>query len=103
MVNPYLMGTCLLAAMDDGLDNDLDPGKPEERNIYEAMEAGKKVKKLPMSLGEALEHLRKNKVVQRGLPGEMMRLYDEYKSDEWARFMSTVTDWDKETYMECLP
>ena len=27
--------------MDDGLDNSLDPGKPEERNIYEAMEAGK--------------------------------------------------------------
>ncbi|MFK7944384.1 MAG: glutamine synthetase family protein [Paracoccaceae bacterium] len=103
MVNPYLMGSTLLAAMDDGLDNNLDPGEPEERNIYEAIKDGKDVKKLPMSLGEALEHLRNNEVVQRGLPGEMMRLYDEYKSDEYARFMSTVTDWDKETYMECLP
>ena len=25
----------------------LDPGEPEERNIYDAMEAGKQVKKLP--------------------------------------------------------
>jgi len=103
MVNPYLMGSVLLAAMDDGLTNQLDPGEPEERNIYEAMEAGKQVKKLPMSLGEALAALREDEVVQKGLPGEMMRLYDEYKSDEFERFMSTVTDWDKETYMECLP
>ena len=103
MVNPYLMGSVLLAAMDDGLSNQLDPGEPEERNIYEAMEAGKQVKKLPMSLGEALAALREDTVVQKGLPGEMMRLYDEYKSDEFERFMSTVTDWDKETYMECLP
>ena len=37
------------------------------------------------------------------MPGEMYRLYDEYKMDEWARFMSTVTEWDADTYMECLP
>ena len=56
-----------------------------------------------MSLGEALDHLAKNKVVQRGMPGEMYRLYEEYKRDEYARFMSTVTEWDNEMYMECLP
>ena len=55
MVNPYLMGSCILAAADDGIDNQLDPGQPEERNIYEAIEAGKQVKKLPMSLGEAFD------------------------------------------------
>lgn len=103
MVNPYIMGSTLLAAMDDGLTNNLDPGAPEERNIYEAIKEGKEVKKLPMSLGEALTHLENSEVVRRGMPGEMYRLYNEYKYDEWARFMSTVTDWDKETYMECLP
>ncbi|QYX55257.1 glutamine synthetase [Roseovarius sp. SCSIO 43702] len=103
MVNPYLMGTTLLAAMDDGIDNKLDPGKPEERNIYQAIKDGKDVKKLPMSLGEALEFLKNDEVVQRGMPGEMYRLFHEYKYDEYARFMSTVTDWDSDTYMECLP
>ncbi len=103
MVNPYIMGSTILAAADDGIENNLDPGEPEERNIYEAMEAGKQVKKLPMSLGEALEALEQDEVVQRGMPGEMYRLYHEYKSDEWARFMSTVTDWDQETYLHCLP
>ena len=103
MVNPYIMGTTLLAAMDDGLTNNLDLGQPEERNIYEAIKDGKDVKKLPMSLGEALTHLEGSEVVRRGMPGGMYRLYHEYKHDEWARFMSTVTDWDKDTYMECLP
>ncbi|MDE2791162.1 MAG: glutamine synthetase family protein [Paracoccaceae bacterium] len=103
MVNPYLMGAAILAAAGDGVDNELDPGEPEERNIYEAMEAGKQVRKLPMSLGEALEALENDDVIRSGLPGEMYRLYHEYKSDEWARFMSTVTDWDNDTYMECLP
>ena len=73
------------------------------RALERAMEAGKQVKKLPMSLGDALAHLAKDEVVQRGMPGEMYRLYDEYKQDEWARFMSTVTEWDKERYMDCLP
>ena len=103
MVNPYLMGTTRRAAMADGIDNNLDPGKPEERNIYEAIKAGKQVKKLPMSLGEALDHLAASEVIKRGMPGEMYRLFDEYKRDEHARFMSTVTEWDNETYMECLP
>ena len=52
-VNPYLMAGALLKAFDDGINRKLDPGEPEERNIYVAMAAGKKVKKLPMSLGEA--------------------------------------------------
>ena len=76
---------------------------PAVTDIYEAIKEGKDVKKLPMSLGEALEALEADEVVQRGMPGEMYRLYHEYKSDEWARFMSTVTDWDSDTYMECLP
>ena len=75
----------------------------EEGEEAAAMEEGKEVKKLPMSLGEALDALAADQVIQSGMPGEMYRLFHEYKSDEYARFMSTVTDWDEETYMECLP
>ncbi|MFD0986976.1 glutamine synthetase family protein [Methyloligella solikamskensis] len=103
MVNPYLMGAGLLQAMDDGLDNEIPCGKPEERNIYAAIEEGKKVEKLPMSLGDALEALAKDDVVKSAMPGEMYRLYDEYKRDEWERFMHTTTNWDLETYLDYLP
>jgi glutamine synthetase len=103
MVNPYLMASALLKAMDHGLTDKIDPGKPEERNIYQAMEQGKQVRKLPMTLGDALEALKKDEVIRSALPGEMYRLYDEYKRDEWERFLHTSTEWDIKTYMDCLP
>jgi glutamine synthetase len=103
MVNPYLMAAGLLKAMDDGLKNKMDPGKPEERNIYQAMEQGKQVKKLPMTLGDALEALRKDEVIRAAMPGEMHRLYDEYKRDEWEKFLHTSTEWDLQQYLNCLP
>ena len=49
--------------------NKIDPGKPEERNIYQAMEAGKQVKKLPMTLGDALEALKNDEVIKCGDAG----------------------------------
>ena len=103
MVNPYLMGAALLKAFDDGMFNDLDPGEPEERNIYEAIEAGKDVERLPMSLGEALEALDKDEVIKSSMPDEMYKVFTHYKNDEWERFNHTVTDWDIETYLDYLP
>ncbi len=103
MVNPYLLCAGLLKAFDDGISNDLDPGPPEGRNIYEAMEAGKQVTKLPMSLGEAIDALKKDDTIMSALPDEMGKVFLHYKEDEWAKFMATVTDWDMETYLDCLP
>ena len=103
MVNPYLMASAIIAAADDGIKRDIDPGKPEERNIYEAMEAGKQVRKLPMCLGDALKALEADEVIRGALPGEMYRLYMEYKTDEWERYLATTTEWDLETYLDCLP
>ncbi len=103
MVNPYLLCAGLLKAFDDGISNKLDPGKPENRNIYEAMDAGKEVTKLPMSLGEAIDALKKDEFLMEALPDEMGKVFLHYKEDEWAKFMATVTDWDMETYLDCLP
>jgi glutamine synthetase len=102
-VNPYLMAAALLKAFDDGIRRKIDPGEPEERNIYDAMEAGKKVKKLPMSLGDALAALEQDEVIKSALPGDMYRVFMHYKRDEWEKFMATVTDWDTEMYLDYLP
>ena len=103
MVNPYLMAGALLKAFDDGIRNKYDPGEPEERNIYQAIEAGKQVKKLPMSLGEALSALERDEVIKQAMPGDMYRVFMHYKRDEWEKFMSTVTNWDTDTYLDYLP
>ena len=67
------------------------------------MEAGKQVKKLPMTLGDALEALKKDEVIKSAMPGEMHRLYDEYKRDEWERFLHTRRSGISKTYLNCLP
>jgi glutamine synthetase len=97
------MAAALLKAFDDGIRRKLDPGEPEERNIYQAMEQGKQVKKLPMSLGEALAALERDEVIKSALPGEMYRVFMHYKRDEWEKFMATVTNWDIEMYLDYLP
>lgn len=102
-VNPYLSFAGLLKAMDDGLDRELDPGMPEERNIYEAIAADKKVEKVPLSLGEALEALRADEVIRSAMPGEMWTVFEHYKRDEWERFLATVSEWDVEEYLDILP
>ena len=103
MVNPYLMAGAIVQAADDGISKDIDPGPPEDRNIYQAMEAGKEVRRLPMTLGDALNALEKDDVIRSAMPGEMYRLFNEYKRDEWERFLHTTTEWDLDTYLDCLP
>ena len=103
MVNQYIMGSAILKSFDDGLDRQLDPGEPESRNIYDAMQAGKEVTKLPLTLGEALDRLAHDEVIKSAMPDEMYKVFNDYKADEWAKFNATVTEWDVEMYMDCLP
>ena len=82
-VNPYLSFAALLMAIRDELCRNLDPGPPEERNIYEAIAEGKDVQRIPETLGEALiEALEADDVVKAALPGDMYRVFMHYKTDK---------------------
>jgi glutamine synthetase len=102
-VNPYLSMAALIKAMEDGIERQLDPGEPEERNIYEAITAGKQVKKIPMTFGDALDALDADEVIKSALPGDMFRVFSHYKRDEWERYCAQVTDWDVQEYLDVLP
>ena len=58
---------------------------------------------LPLTLGEALAALEQSEPVATALGPEMTRLYTEFKRDEWARYCSAITDWEREMYREWLP
>jgi glutamine synthetase len=103
MVNPYLMQGALLKAIDDGLNNKIDPGEPEERNFAEVMASGEKIDRIPNTLEKALDALAGNEVVKAALPGELYTIYDWYKRDEWNKFIWQVSNWDVDTYLDCLP
>ena len=103
MVNPYLMMHALLASMDDGLKRKIDPGQPEERNLVEVMRSGETVRRIPLTLYDALEALKADPVLLASMPGRMHEVYDWYKRDEWERFIWQSSDWDVKTYLDCLP
>ncbi|MEB3022996.1 MULTISPECIES: glutamine synthetase family protein [Mycolicibacter] len=103
MVNPYLMMSGLLRAFDDGIGRGLDPGEPEKRSVYSAIESGKVVERLPMNLGDALDALEADPVIRAALRGHLYDVYTDIKRDEWERFLATVTEWDVETYMDFVP
>jgi len=55
------------------------------------------------SVTEALEALEADDVVKSALPGEMYRVFMHYKRDEWERYCATVTDFDRDEYLDVLP
>lgn len=103
MVNPHLFCCALLKAMQDGIDNKIDPGAPEDRNVTSVWQEGGEVKLIPLNLHDALEALKVDDVVKTAMPGGLYDLYDEYKRDEWTRFLREVTNWDVERYLHCVP
>jgi glutamine synthetase len=101
--NPYLSQAALLRAGLDGVKRKLDPGPPQQRNIYDVIEEGKDVERVPAHLGEAIEALEADDVVKSALPGRLLDVYLHYKKDEWERFLAAVTDWERERYLDILP
>jgi glutamine synthetase len=56
--NPYLAFSAILMAGLDGVCNEIDPGEPQDRDLYELpVEEKKKIKQVPSSLTEVLDAL----------------------------------------------
>jgi len=101
--NPYLTQAALLRAGLDGVKRKLDPGEPQQRNVYDVLAEGKEIPRVPGHLGEALAALEEDDVVKSALPGRLYDVFMHYKRDEWERFLSAVTDWERERYLDVLP
>lgn len=91
-VNPYLSHALLVAAMADGIGNEIEP-----------IEAGVQGEQLPMSLGEAIEAFREDEFIQSYLPDDLRQIYLDMKSDEWARYCGAVTEWEFKQYWQAIP
>ena len=99
--NPYLALAAYLAAGMDGVKNQIDPGEPNFDNMYarsltEVRQQGIEI--LPQSLGEALDALRNDEVIQEGL-GVIASEFIELKAKEWATYIGQVTPWEVDEYL----
>ena len=101
--NPYLTVAALLNAGLDGLHKKIDPGPPQVGNTYELLKAGAEIERVPDNLGQALDELAKDDVVKAAMPGKLYEIFNHYKRDEWERHLASVTDWERDEYLEYLP
>jgi len=100
-VNPYLSHTLLLAAMRDGLENRLSPGEPDRSDSVPR--GAEKRTRLPLTLGEAVQAFEDDPLIFGAFPPDLANLYRDLKADEWARFCSVVTEWERKMYTDYLP
>ncbi len=101
--NPYLALSVLLQAGLDGIENQLTPPKPINRNIYtmakkERTDNG--IYDLPTTLHEALKTLDEDQLLKETLGLHIYTSFVEAKKQEWAAFCQTVSEWEKEQYLE---
>ncbi len=85
--NPYLVQLGLLAAGLDGIERDLDPGPPLNRDpgaLDEDERADLGVERLPRNLGEALDALADDDVLREAMGETLHGSYLEVKRGEWA-------------------
>jgi len=100
--NPYLALAVMLAAGLDGIERALDPGEPVNENIFTMSERRKrrlKIRQLPASLADALDHLERDKVVLDALGGHIAEHYVQAKRQEWLEFIAHVHPWEQDRYL----
>jgi glutamine synthetase len=101
--NPYLATAAIVAAGMDGVKRRLDPGKPNNSNLYElSAEAirAQGIGLLPQNLLEAVTALEQDEVVQEGLGKELAAEFIALKKMEWTEYARHVSDWETHRYLE---
>ena len=101
--NPYLAFAVMLKAGLDGIKNKLEPPEPVEENIYTLDDeslANKNIDVLPTSLSEALDELKKDKLMQDVLGEHLFERYIDVKTKEWNEFKKQVTGWEIDMYLD---
>jgi len=101
--NPYLATIGILAAGLDGIANKLEPGEPNNTNLYEwspeqLKEAGIKV--LPQNLNESLDALEEDRVLTGAIGADLTQEFLRLKRMEWVEYQRHVSSWEVERYLE---
>jgi glutamine synthetase len=98
--NPYLMPAAVLAAGLDGLKHNRDPGPRLDINMYTEGHTVAGVKTLPLNLIDALRALDRSDVLKEAL-GALAPAYLKLKHSEWNDFTRHLTQWERETTLDC--
>ena len=98
--NPYLAFAVMLAAGLDGIEKKLQPPMPAEEDLYhvDGMRAG--LETLPGDLGDAIEALQADDVIQDALGQHVYERFVEAKTLEWQEYLRYVSRWELDRYLK---
>lgn len=100
--NPYLAIAVMLAAGLDGIEKNLDPGPPVNRNLYkmgeeERAELG--ITSLPGDLHEAIIAMDEDGLAREVLGDHIYERFYASKLSEWTEYIAQVHQWEIDRYL----
>jgi len=103
--NPYLQFAVMLACGLDGIEHDIMPPEPVEKDIYRMSReerARNNIQSLPESLGHALSIMSESELMRETLGDHIFKHYLNIKGQEWDEYRTQVTDWEVRKYLSTL-
>jgi glutamine synthetase len=97
--NPYLAFAVILAAGLDGIKRELPLGEAAEEDLFHVDPRALGLEALPGSLGEALDALQADEVIQTALGPHVYERFLDAKLQEWNSYRSYVSQWEVERYL----
>ena len=100
--NIYAAVASTIAAMLDGVEQNMAPPVPIDEDVYEWDDAQFKrhrVKTLPQTLGEALAALSVDATLSKALGEGFVAEYLATKTPEWIDYCRSVSDWEYKRYL----
>ena len=99
--NPYLLQAALLVAGLDGIKSKRDPGKRLDIDMYAEGHGVTNARRLPLNLLDALRAFEQSSVLREGLGDELASAYLKLKYDDWSKYSRHLTEWERETTLDC--
>jgi glutamine synthetase len=90
-----------LSAGLDGIENERDPGKRLDNNMYVAGQTVEGVRGLPLNLLDATRAFEASAVLEEMLGCEFVTAYSRQKQAEWRAFNRHLTEWERRTTLDC--
>ncbi|MHB1333112.1 MAG: type III glutamate--ammonia ligase [Sulfuriferula sp.] len=102
-VNPYLAATLVLAAGLEGVREAMNPGEPNEDNLYAISDeerGARGIEFLPQTLQEAVAAFADDPLVEQVLGKELRDEFINYKTSEWETYHLSVSAWETKRYSQ---
>jgi glutamine synthetase len=100
--NPYLALAAMLRAGLDGVERELDPGPPVNKNIYKMSHRERRhlrIDELPGNLSDAIDELEKSDLMRETLGDHIIDHFIAAKRAEWDSYIRHVSPWEIERYL----